>query len=405
MNILFLSTENPYPLDGGHHLRTFNVLKILSKRNKIHFIGFAQNKKEKEDTNIIKQLCETVDIYLIPKTGYNFRFLLLTLKNVLSKSPLVAQKYLLKEAKNRIKLLIQEYDIDLIHIDMLPLSLYKNDFRNLPAILTNHNIESLRLYRWMKLEKKLQIKAFLYYQYLKLKKFEQQMCPLFNRCIVVSDYDKKYLKQHCQTNNFVVIPNGVDIKYFKPSNGKVRNNHLVWVGAMVGPYNSDAVDYFLDEIWILIKKQIPEVTIDFIGEAPTKKLRQNASEDLNIKTFGFVDDIRPIVQRASLFIAPIRSGSGTKIKVLNAMALAKPVVATTIAAEGIDVIPEENISIADNPSEFAKKVISLLTNQIMAKTIGQKARELIENKYSWEIIAKDINLLYENYCNSANKLR
>jgi glycosyltransferase involved in cell wall biosynthesis len=102
------------------------------------------------------------------------------------------------------------------------------------------------------------------------------------------------------------------------------------------------------------------------------------------------------VQRASVFVAPIRIGSGTKIKVLNAMAQAKPVVATTVAAEGIDVTPEKNILIADDPEEFAKKVVYLLNHEEIAKKMGEMARELIEEKYSWDIIAENIYRIYEN---------
>jgi glycosyltransferase involved in cell wall biosynthesis len=111
---------------------------------------------------------------------------------------------------------------------------------------------------------------------------------------------------------------------------------------------------------------------------------------------GFVPDIRPIVQRGSVFIAPIRTGSGTKIKVLNAMAQAKPVVATTVAAEGIDVTPGENILIADDPEEFAKKVLYLLRNEEIAKKIGERARKLMEKKYNWDLIAENIHKIYED---------
>ena len=107
-------------------------------------------------------------------------------------------------------------------------------------------------------------------------------------------------------------------------------------------------------------------------------------------------DIRPIVQRASVFVAPIRIGSGTKIKILNAMAQAKPVVATTTAAEGIDVTPEENILITDDPEEFAKKVLYLLRNEEIAKKMGEKARDLIERKYNWDLIAENIHRIYED---------
>jgi glycosyltransferase involved in cell wall biosynthesis len=397
MKILFFSTENPYPPNGGHHLRTFNVLEILARRHQIHFVGFAQDKREFQYIPEIKKFCETVDIYEVTKTGYNTSFLLLACKNLLSKDPVIARRYFIQEAQRRIEQLFDQYPIDLVHMDMLALGLYKGILKNTPVILTNHNVESLRIYRWMKIEKNPFVKSFLLYQYLKLKAFEQSICPKFDRCIVVSDYDKNYLKGLCGIDNFVVIPNGVDTHYFKPEAAEVKSNHLVWVGGMTGPYNSDAVDFFIQKIWPLVKDKVPAATIDFAGGGPTQTLRNKAFEDKSIQVLGFVSDIRPIVQKASVFIAPIRVGSGTKIKVLNAMAQGKAVVATTVAAEGIDVTPEENILIADDPKEFTEKIVYLLGHEHVAKEMGTRARELIEKKYSWDVISDDIYRTYENY--------
>jgi len=396
MNILFLSTENPYPPDGGHHLRTYNILKILASRHKIYFVGFAQDESEFKYIPEIKKFCETVDIYKVSKTGYNKTFFRLACKNLFLSYPLVAQRYFIEEARERIDQILVRHSIDLVHMDMLALGLYRGLLKDTPVILTNHNVESLRLYRWIEIEKNLLLKSFLFYQYIKLKEFEKRMCRVFNLCIVVSDYDKSYLNNLCGMDNFAVVPNGVDIHYFGPESVEVRRNHLVWVGGMTGPYNSDAVDFFIEKIWPVIKYEVPGATIDFVGGGPTQKLRNKALEDKSVQVLGFVPDIRPIVQRGSVFIAPIRTGSGTKIKVLNAMAQAKPVVATTVAAEGIDVTPGENILIADDPEEFAKKVLYLLRNEEIAKKIGERARKLMEKKYNWDLIAENIHRIYED---------
>lgn len=397
MNILFLSTENPYPPVGGHHIRTYNVLKILAERHKIYFVGFAQNKDEFIYIENLKELCETVDIYLIPKTGFNLHFLSQVAKNLFSKLPLTAQRFFVFDAKKKIEQHLSQNRIDLVHIDMLALAKYVESINNIPVILTNHNVESLRLYRWIQIESSVLKKTYLFPQYLKLRNFEKKMCPLFEHCIVVSEDDRQHLQNLCSFDNFVVIPNGVDTDYFKPSAEKVREKHLIWVGGMTGPYNSDAVDYFLDQIWPIVKDEMPDVTIDFVGSSPTKKLQKKASIDNNIKVIGFIEDIRPLVQRASVFVAPIRSGSGTKIKVLNAMAQAKTIVATTVAAEGIEIADGESILLADDPIEFARKILFLLRNREIAESIGQKARSIIENKYSWKVIAHKLFDTYQVY--------
>jgi len=394
MNILFVSPEIPYPPIGGHYLRTYNVLKLLSENHRIFFIGFVKDKEELEFKKDFKKLCESFDVFFIQEDDFSFRFWLKVIRNLLSPYPYIKHKYYNKNASRRIREILSEGQIDLVHLDMLPMSTYYSDLNSTPTILTNHNVESVRLHRWIQVEKNIFIKSFLAYQYIKLRSYEKKMCPKFDKCVTVSSEDEKVLKKLCKSDNFAVIPNGVDIEYFKPLEGPIVPNRLIWVGGMSGPYNSDAVDYFLDEILPLIRAKKPEVEVDFVGGYPTKKLKQQELKNSHIKLHGFVDDTRPLVQKAAVFIAPIRSGSGTKIKVLNAMSLAKPVVTTSVGAEGISVEADKNIIIADDPKVFAEKTIYLLNNQHIANEMGMAGRKIIEKYYDWNVIKENMEQLY-----------
>ena len=397
MNILVISPEIPFPPVGGHYLRTYNILKLLSEKHKIFFVGFAKDKEELEFKKDFQKICESFDVFFIQGDDFSFRFIIKIIKNLFSGLPYVAQKYYINKASILIREIISKVRIDLVHLDMLPMAIYYSDLNSVPRILTNHNVESLRLYRWMKIEKNYVMKLFLLYQYLKLRNFEKKRCSECDKCITVSDYDRTVLENISKSNKFAVIPNGVDIEYFKPDeNVNVVQNRLVWVGGMSSPYNSDAVDYFLDEILPLVIAKIPDIEVDFIGWGATKKLKQKLQENSHIKAYGFVDDMRPYVHQASVFIAPIRSGSGTKIKVLNAMALGKAVVTTSIGAEGIKVKPNEDIIIADTPQEFAQKTIYLLQHPEEVEIMGRKGRQVIEKHYSWESIGKKMHQLYED---------
>jgi glycosyltransferase involved in cell wall biosynthesis len=394
MNILFVSPEIPYPPIGGHYLRTYNVLKLLSENHRIFFIGFVKDKEELEFKKDFKKLCESFDVFFIQEDDFSFRFWLKVIRNLLSPYPYIKHKYYNKNASRRIREILSEGQIDLVHLDMLPMSTYYSDLNSTPTILTNHNVESVRLHRWIQVEKNIFIKSFLAYQYIKLRSYEKKMCPKFDKCVTVSSEDEKVLKKLCKSDNFAVIPNGVDIEYFKPLEGPIVPNRLIWVGGMSGPYNSDAVDYFLDEILPLIRAKKPEVEVDFVGGYPTKKLKQQELKNSHIKLHGFVDDTRPLVQKAAVFIAPIRSGSGTKIKVLNAMSLAKPVVTTSVGAEGISVEADKNIIIADDPKVFAEKTVYLLNNQHIANEMGMAGRKIIEKYYDWNVIKENMEQLY-----------
>lgn len=394
MNLLFISTRNPYPPKGGHHIRTYNTLKCISKGNDIFLLGFVES-KEKLNIGPLRKFCKTVDFFIIPEDVKKWRFFLSLFFNLFSPLPFVAHKYYRREARKRIKQILTENEIHIVHLDMLPLGRYFKDVKAYPTVLVDHNVESLRVLRWTKLEENILIKTYMFLQYLKLFKFEKTVCSNFDRCITVSDLDRKALEAICPDGKFVTIPNGVDIEHFKCRKTKVIPNSLVWVGGMRSFYNRDAVNYFLDEIIPLIQCEIPDVKVTFVGSSPPKGLLEISKRNPQIKFTGFVEDIRPYVEEAAVYIAPIRSGSGTKLKILNALSLSKAVVTTSIGAEGIEVSPNENIFIADNPEDFAQTTIELLKNPDMAEFAGKEGRKLIEEKYDWETICRKMNQVYE----------
>jgi len=395
LNILFFSTESPFPLDHGHHLRTYHVLKALAQDHCIHFIAFTKNQEYIKYKQELEELCESVNFFPLRFQGW--RQIILALQNLFSPLPLSARKYYDPQVAAHIKRLIVEVNIDLVHLDLLHLAHYRKDLGSLPSILVNHNVESLRVLRWSKVEQNPLLKYFLRYQYFKLKNFEKRVCRDFDRCTVVSDYDKNVLSELCDGGSFVTIPNGVDAKYFRVSNQKILPNTLVWTGSMSGPYNRDAVSYFLKEIWPLIQSRLPDAKVTFVGSSPSKILKKLSLQAANIEYTGYVEDIRPFVDRAAVFIAPLRCGSGTKVKVLNAMSQAKAVLTTSIGAEGIDARLGEEIMIADEPADFADQAIYLLQNPHEAKKIGQRARKVIEEKYDWQVINTQIRKVYQEF--------
>jgi glycosyltransferase involved in cell wall biosynthesis len=320
-------------------------------------------------------------------------------KNFFSDLPFVAQKYFDINAAKLIEDLIKEANIDLVHIDMLHLAKYIDKIESIPCILVNHNVESLRILRWSNFEKNPLLKHFLRFQYKKLKRFEKETCKNVNCCITVSTHDQDYLVNLCGTKNFITVPNGVDPDYFYQSNQNTLPYSMVWTGPMNDPYNSEGVNFFLKKIWPLIIRKLSKATVNFVGDSPVSLLKRLTKKKCNIRYTGYVRDVRPYVAEAAVFIAPLRSGSGTKIKVLNAMAMGKPVVTTSIGVEGIEAEIEKDILIADTEELFAEKVIYLLQHPNKCKEIGQNARKMIENKYDW----KKIELKFRNIYSEVEK--
>ncbi|TDI83755.1 MAG: glycosyltransferase [Caldithrix sp.] len=399
MNILFISTEIPYPPDHGHHISTYNSLKGLAKNHNIFFVGFATTKKELKYKRAIKPLCVSADIFMIAS---GWRFWLSLFFNVFSPRPFIGQRYYKSAARKTIRNLLREDKIDFVHFDLLHVAPYYKVVRALPKVLGNRNVESLRFLRRLQTERNIIKVVYFYLQYFKLRRFEKKMPAKFDCCVLVSDVDKRFHARLTGNDNFVVIPNGVEIDYFTPNGIPHKSNTLVWVGSMKDPYNADAVDYFLENILPRIKTEIPDVEVNFVGASPTKLLKRKASENEHLKISGFVDDVRPHMEQATVFIAPIRCGSGTKIKILNALSMSMPVVTTPVGAEGIAVVDDENIIIAKDDEDFANKTIMLLRNPEFAKNIGKNGRQLVEELYDWQAIHKQRHQLYAKIVHQRN---
>jgi sugar transferase (PEP-CTERM/EpsH1 system associated) len=396
VNILFLSTENPIPPDHGHHLRTYNVLKHLAETNRVFFVGFAKSESEMQHTMELEALCTQVNVIPLPEVAQPWRRYTSAFSNVLSRDPYIVKRYESKEARDVIRQILSDNPIDVVHFDLPHLAAYIDEIEGIPKILVHHNVESIRVQRRAKVDWNVIRKLYLYSQYSKLRKLEMQICPGFDRCIAVSDVDRDQLADICTFDNFTVVPNGVDTDFFQPTTEDCNRSGLVWTGSMAGAYNSDAVDHFLKSIAPLIHRRLPNLKMVFVGDKPTKLLLKRASQNENIIATGYVDDVRPYVDEAEVFIAPMRSGSGTKLKILNAMAQARPVVTTPMGAEGIDAEEDTEILISHTAQEFADKVIGLIGDPVGADAIGARARRLIEDKYDWRVIAQDMTRIYDD---------
>ena len=306
----------------------------------------------------------------------------------------MAQKYDAPIMRMKIREIVKTAKIDLIHVDMLPLSVYFNEFSELPKLLVNHNVESVRLYRWFQTESNPLKKLYLGIQWLKLKSFERSAMNKFDCCVVVSEIDKSQLIQMGVNNSMFVVPNGTDTDFFRPMGKKTIDDSVLWIGHMDVHSNKDAVLYFWREIYPLLRKDYPRVRVTFVGTAPPKEIADAAKRDTQVRVTGFVNDIRPYLDESAIMVVPIRIGSGTRLKILDAMAMGKAIVSTSIGCEGLDVRDGKNILVADNPEGFARKTIELLKNQKMRGDLEKEARKTAET-YDWKLIREKQELVYE----------
>ena len=398
MNLLFLSTRSPYPLISGHSLRTYHILKGAAQNHNVTFVTFVQlpeHELKKENLDHLKSFCKAVYPFEIPADLSRITLAKMLFLNLFSSLPFVAQKYDAPLMRQKIREIIQTEHIDLVHVDLLPLTAYINEFEHLPKILVNHNVESIRLYRWFRTEPNPVKKAYLGIQWLKLRSFERSAMNKFDGCVVVSGIDKELLLKMGVRSKLFVVPNGTNTKFFTPHNGKVVENSVLWIGHMDVHTNKDAVLYFWKDIYPILKRKYPEVKMTFVGTAPPKEIAAASKLDGHVRATGFVGDIRPYIDEAAVMVVPIRIGSGTRLKILDAMAMGKAIVSTSVGCEGLNVNDGKDIVIADDPENFAVKTIELLKSADKRVNLEKNALELAKT-YDWDLITQRQEAVYRD---------
>src|SRR5437660_4986520 len=252
-----------------------------------------------------------------------------------------------------------------------------------PKILFTHNVEAMIWRRHYEVARNPLWKALSWREWKTMAAAERRYLQKADHVLAVSDNDRDEFLRFLDPSKITVIPTGVDVEYFKPNPEPAAPHSLVFTGSMDWLPNEDAIFYFVKEILPLIRQQVPGVSLCVVGRKPSPRLQQLAATETNIELTGWVEDIRPFMARGSICIVPLRIGGGTRLKIFEAMAMAKPVVSTTIGAEGLPVRHGENILLADTAEGFARETIELLRNPARRKQIGLAAHKMVVENYSW----------------------
>jgi|SRR3989339_26136 len=390
MKLLFISQVFPYPpYRDGARLKVYNLIKCLSKYSEIYFITFIEP-KEKEYVDKIQQFCEKIVFVQYEDKGIKriFKFIHDAL------SPKRFQSFLMK---NEIDIAVKEWNPDVVHVDLPLMSQYYAQLKNIPKVIASHDVISLYAYKNFKASRNILRKIMWFCLYKQRINIERNCYPKFDVCTVVSNEDKEFLQKHCPNLHVKVIPNGVDVEYFNiEKKVKIDIASIGLFGGMDFYPNEDASIYFINDIFPLVKKKIPEVKLYLVGRNPTERLVNFVKNEKDVIMTGEVGDIREYYKKVSVIVSPIRLGSGIKNTVLQAMAMSKAIVATNQAVKAIDAENGKDVLIADEPEQFAENVIKLLNNQELKNELEKNARKLVVDKYSWKAHAEKFQKIYSD---------
>lgn len=383
MRILFTTLAYPFPPTNGQRLRNWALLHALVEEgHDISLISFAEPKEMEGDHSEAERLCRSVERVLLPAAGNGHEGAHFSRLQALSSPlPYGAWRHKAEAMRTAIERRLAGDSFDLLICD----DVY--NFQNLPVqtrvpvILNKHDITHVILRRYLGFERNPLKIGYGWMEYGKLRRWESHACAVSAGVFACSECDRDILQALSPGARFAVVPNVIDVTKYEPAktdDGKT----ILYVGALDWFPNQDAVTFFGTEIFPKLRELAPEATFRIVGRHPPEALRRRFAGTGGIEFTGMVPDVRAEIEKAAVCVVPLRIGSGTRLKILEASAMGKPVVSTRIGAEGLNFRDGAEIILSDEPSEFAKAVADLLSSRSRRATMGLQALGRVEKEYS-----------------------
>ena len=391
MNILFLSPTVPFPLTDGGRIRVFNLLKQIATKSDVTLLALETQPTDTEGVTQLQQL--GIQMHLVSNAPTLPRVSFGTLLSAFFKrQPITVARYALPAYRQKFRELLTTENFDLVHYEMFHTAQYHTE-TDLPGVLSQQNVDSA-IWRRLCGETTNPFRKFAYWtQQLAFQRYERVLSPKFDAITCTSDIDAAVFQRHCAEDIIAIIPNGVDITHYQPDFTSEAPAHLIYIGSMDWYPNEDAVAFFADEVLPSIQDKVPDVQFSIVGGNPSARVQRLAERDGVVVT-GRVPEIKPYFAEATVFVVPLRIGSGTRLKILEALAMGKAVVSTSVGAEGLDLKDGEEVFIADAPIAFADAVTRLLTDPALRRRIGENGRARVEQDYDWRSIGQKLHTLY-----------
>jgi sugar transferase (PEP-CTERM/EpsH1 system associated) len=382
VRILTLISKFPWPLTDGAVIRDFNLLRETAKRHEVSLLCFLFKPSDREQFDALRPFCKKiVGLDLVrPK----WRTLANAAQSLVTADPFILREYWRPAMARALETFVDEERIDVIHSHFLHMSQYVRHKRGAAFVHDAHNLEHVLWQRMGRTTSNPLKRAFIQTQYGKLVRRQQDVARASEECVVLSDEDRAEYQRICPEADVTTVPNGADVEYWTPRDGATEAVSILYFGNLSWPPQADAAIYFHDKILPLVRRQVPDAKFYIVGQNPPESVKALASDHVIVT--GFVPDMREYVARATVVVMPLRAGAGTKHRVFQALCMKKPVVCTSVAAEGIALTHGETALLADDPERFASATVSLLQDGALRQRLGERGRQLVLDRYDWRAI-------------------
>jgi len=377
MRLLFLTETIPFPLDSGGRIKTYNTLKVLSSEHEVHCHALVRDRERLRFESELKAVAAAVTLHPLERS-WSHEISCAALAQVTGK-PFFVVRHFHRHIFELLRLACRNTSFDAVYCDHLSMLEYGRRL-DLPIVLDAHNVEFEIIRRQAATLGVSPWRLFAELEWRRLEKYERKWYPACRLIYSVSSVDARQIRELAGGNVPVVdVPIAVEAKTL--GTGPVpRENRILFVGGLHWPPNADAVRFFVDEIFPIIRETVPDATFTVVGRNP-ERVSRALGEVPGVEFAGHVDDVEPYFRGSRAMVVPIRAGSGMRVKILDSMGRGVPTVATTVGCEGIDVVSGTHLLVEDDPRAFAAAVVRVLSDDALALSLSKAGREIVLDLY------------------------
>lgn len=399
LRALVLDEEIPYPPNAGKRVRTWNLLRRLAERHSVHLLCYGS--ASDPAAAAVQRAGISLSVVEPQPALTGWRLYLRLLVNLFSPYPFSVTKHYSFRFQKELKTLLENESWDLIQCEWTPYARFVPLATHVPVLVVTHNVESQIWTRRAHHARNVIAKVFFRTQAWKMKRFERRALRQASAVTAVTANDVDTIR-NWGVGSIRLVPNGVDLQAYNPACDDEHENEILFLGSLDWFPNVDSLHYFVNAIFPLVRARNVEARLRIAGRKPSEALKKMFSGIEGVDFVGEVEDVRRLLDRASVVIVPLRIGGGSRLKILEALAAGKAVVSTTIGAEGLDVVSREHLMIADSPREFAGQVDELLGSRDARLRLGSQGRKFVEERYGWDGLAERLERAWYDICRTTS---
>jgi len=393
MRVLFVTQLLPYPLDSGGKVRNYYLLRHLCRRHEVTLASFVRTAEEAAGAQELRCFCEAV--HTVPLRRSRPRDLWHLARSFASRQPFLVARDASPALARLLQRLHRERPFDVVHVSPLTMAPYALLLPGPRRIVDCHDVMTglagrmAQALPWW-------LRPLAHLETRRLSRYEPYVVSCVDRALAVSEPDRRSLQRlGAPTERLSVVPIGIDSEAPQIRREKGAPPHILHLGGLNYLPNLQGLRWFLRQVFPHVVECLPDCRLYVVGGAPPAEVVLEGLRDRRIAVTGHVPEVEPYVARASLLAVPLLSGSGMRVKILEAFARGLPVVTTTLGYEGIEATPGEHLLVADDPAAFAAAVVRLAEDAPLACRLTENARRLVKEKYDWRHVGEALDAAYD----------